>query len=339
LSYSQQTACTPSAHQTSLYTHTFQRLRLLLLLYAAVKSGAMTIDSKQCTITDTLYSNNTAQSTAGAILVDSGNITISNSVLTYNSAYGKQFGLGGAIALAQGCNGTFMHTTISHNTATGGSGGAINTNSDAYITGCRFETNTATFGGAIRYGPTGILTVDNTVFSDSVASTTGGANQSSTNAVAAVLSDTVVFSNNTAFCCYAKALSTHTTTANSTCVDIAYQENAISECCAANTYSDGNHCQLCTTELICAGIVGANTSTVVLPNGVWRASTTSLKTYTCWNSDACIGGVAVRSTNDYCATGYIGPCKYCHTDILRSMQVTLCTNMCVLLVRYALLCL
>jgi predicted outer membrane repeat protein len=290
-------------------------LLLLLLLVAAGDGGAMITDCKQCTITNTVYSYNTAQGSGGAIRVDSGNITISNSVLTYNSAYGEQFASGGAVMIAaQGCNGTFSNTTISHNTATGGSGGAIYTISDTYITGCIFEYNTAAYGAAIRYGASGTMIVDNSVYRHNIATTTGGAILSSTDAIAAVLSDTVSFSNNTAFCCYAKASSTHTTTANSTCVDVAYQESAISECCAANAYSDGEHCQLCTTELSCAGIVGANTSTVVLPSGVWRASTASSKTYTCWNSDACIGGVAFKTTDDYCATGYKGPCKllYCY---------------------------
>jgi predicted outer membrane repeat protein len=282
---------------------------LLLLLYAAIDGGAMIINSEQCAITNTIYSYNTAQSGGGAIRVDAGNFTISNSVLTQNSAYGEQFGYGGAVTTAQGCNSTFINTNFSHNSATKGLGGAISSIGDTYITGCKFENNTAAYGGAVRYGDFSTMIVDNTVYSNNMATTTGGAIQSSTSAAAAVLSDTVVFSGNTAFCCYAKASSTHTSTANSTCVDIAYQESAISECCAANTYSDGKHCQLCTTELTCAGTVGANTSTVVLPSGVWRASTTSTKTYTCWNSDACIGGVASKSTDNYCAKGYKGPCK------------------------------
>jgi predicted outer membrane repeat protein len=281
----------------------------LSVLIAAVEGGAMIIGTQQCLITDTIYSQNTAQSSAGAIRVDSGNITISNSLITRNSAYGGRSALGGAVFFDEGCNSTFINTTVSHNTATGGLGGALYTNSDTYITGCTFDNNTAATGGAIRYGPSGTVVVNDTAYTKNAATNTGGAMQSSTKAIAAVVSDTVVFSGNTAFCCYAKAHATHSTTANSTCVDLAYQETQISECCAAGAYSDGEHCQLCTNELTCDNIIGAATSTVVLPSGVWRASTTSSKTYTCWNSDACVGGAASTSTDDYCAAGYKGPCK------------------------------
>eukprot|EP00953_Heterococcus_sp_UTEX-ZZ885_P004358 2861-Heterococcus_DN1.PRE.1 len=279
----------------------------LFVLIAAIDGGAMTIGTQQCTIANTSFSYNTAQSSGGAIRVDSGNITITNSLLTRNSAYGGRSGFGGAVFINAGCNSTLINTTYSHNTATGGLGGAINTLSDTYISGCVFDNNTAATGGAVRYGPSGVVIVNDTVYTNNAATNTGGAMQSSTKAVAAVLSDTVIFKGNTAFCCYAKAHATHTATANSTCVDLAYQETQISECCAADAYSDGEHCQLCTSELTCAGIVGANTSTLVLPSGVWRASITSTKTYSCWNSDACTGGVASTSTDSYCAPGYKGP--------------------------------
>jgi predicted outer membrane repeat protein len=271
----------------------------------------MLVGNKGCMITNSVYSNNTAQGSGGAIRVDTGNFTIFNSLLTQNSAFGGSFGLGGAVIINEKCNSTFLDITFSHNSASGGSGGAVNTRSDTYIDGCDFENNTAVTGGAIRYGPTGTVTVSKTVFSSNTATTAGGAMQSSFAATPAKLSDTVRFYSNTASCCYAKASSVHTTTTNSTCVDIAYRETQISECCPVGVYSDGTNCQLCTSELTCTGIVGANTSTVVLPEGTWRASTTSTRTYSCWNGDACTGGVAAASTDGYCTEGYKGPCKYC----------------------------
>jgi predicted outer membrane repeat protein len=274
-----------------------------------VDGGAMLIGSEQCAITNTTYRDNTAKGSGGAIRVDAGNFTISDSLVTTNSAFGGNFGLGGAILISPGCNSTFDNTIFRHNSATEGSGGAVSTNGDSQINDCNFDNNSAASGGALRYGPTGTVTVENTIFSNNEATFTAGAIHSDFKAQAATLSDTVLFSNNTAFCCYAKSSGSHTTTITSTCVDIAYQETAISECCAANAYSDGINCRLCTAELTCAGIVGANTSTVVLPKGVWRASTTSFTTYSCWNADACVGGVARTSTDDYCAAGYKGPCK------------------------------
>jgi hypothetical protein len=186
-----------------------------------------------------------------------------NSLLTQNSVSRGSFSFGGAVIINEKCNSTFLDSTFSHNSATGGAGGAVNIRSDTYIDGCDFENNTAATGGAIRYGPTGTVTVGKTVFSSNAATTAGGAMQSSFEATPAKLSATVVFSGNTAFCCYAKASITRTTTANSTCVDIAYRETPISECCPVDAYSDGEHCQQCTSELTCAGTVGANTSTVI----------------------------------------------------------------------------
>jgi hypothetical protein len=192
---------------------------------------------------------------------------------------------------------------------------------------------THSYGGALRYGPTVVVTVDDTVFTCNTGTYAGGALRGRFEAQAAVLSGTVVFSNNTAFCCYAKASPAHTTTAHSSCVDIAYAEKAVSECCASNTYSDGTNSQSCTAELTCAGVIGADTSAVKLPEGSWRASITSTITYKCWNSDACIGGAATMSTDDHCAVGYKGPCKWslCKTvitvmTVMLSLSVLYATN-------------
>eukprot|EP00953_Heterococcus_sp_UTEX-ZZ885_P004357 2860-Heterococcus_DN1.PRE.1 len=122
---------------------------------ASIDGGAMTIGTQQCTIANTSFSYNTAQSSGGAIRVDSG------------------------------CNSTLINTTYSHNTATGGLGGAINTLSDTYISGCVFDNNTAATGGAVRYGPSGVVIVNDTVYTNNAATNTGGAMQSSTKAVAA----------------------------------------------------------------------------------------------------------------------------------------------------------
>eukprot|EP00953_Heterococcus_sp_UTEX-ZZ885_P041482 21161-Heterococcus_DN1.PRE.4 len=144
---------------------------VLPVLMAVFDGGAMTIGTQQCVITDTVYSKNTAQGSAGAIRLDSGNITISNSLLTANRADSGQYASGGAMYIADGCNSTLISTIFSHNSASGGSGGAISISSDTYITGCTFDNNAAAYGGAIRYGLTGILTADNTEYLNNVATT------------------------------------------------------------------------------------------------------------------------------------------------------------------------
>jgi hypothetical protein len=67
------------------------------------------------------------------------------------------------------------------------------------------------------------------------------------------------------------------------------------------------------------------TGTLSLPRGHWRENMTQIYTRTCWNENACVGGIAAMSSSDlmgattpasilaasnsYCARGYTGPCK------------------------------
>lgn len=44
--------------------------------------------------------------------------------------------------------------------------------------------------------------------------------------------------------------------------------------------------------------------TLSLDAGYWRTSENSVEILPCYNSDACVGGVA-----EYCAEGYMGPCE------------------------------
>jgi hypothetical protein len=156
------------------------------------------------------------------------------------------------------------------------------------------------------------LIVSNSVLSGNYAKYVGGAifaYAPSNGLTVADVAGTVVFSNNTAACCYVFNKITGTT---ASCEDVAGGiADGSEECCPADYYNDGENCQLCTAELTCAGTVGATTSTVAIANGLWRASTASLQTYSCWNADACVGGVVATSTStdDYCADGYKGPCK------------------------------
>jgi hypothetical protein len=120
------------------------------------------------------------------------------------------------------------------------------------------------------------------------------------------VSDTVLFSNNTAACCYVS----NGLSISAACVDVDGNTGTAGECCTAGSYSDGQHCKLCSDELACEGTVGANTSTLQLASGLWRASDRTLTVYNCLNSDACSGGVGLTtSTDSYCATGYKGPCE------------------------------
>jgi predicted outer membrane repeat protein len=182
-------------HTSDLTTFNAGRA-IVFLSQVGVEDGAMILDTKQCTITNTTFNHNTAQSSGGAIRADSGNITIANSQFTDNTANGGKSSIGGAVFVRQGCNSTFISTTFSNNSAIKGLGGAVNSVGNTFINGCTFDNNTANFGGAIRYGPAGTMAVNNTEFSANTATAAGGAMQSSIVAKPAVLSDTVVFSGN-----------------------------------------------------------------------------------------------------------------------------------------------
>jgi predicted outer membrane repeat protein len=177
------------------------------------------------------------------------------------------------------------------------------------------------------------LIVANSLLSDNSASFAGGAIFTFALKNKFVIADTVVFTNNTAACCY---LQGGIISSSGTCMDVTGGSgDGADECCLANYYSDGEHCQLCTAELTCAGTVGANSSTVAVANGLWRATITASKTYSCWNADACIGGVAASSTDGYCAIGCKGPCMYSILLLLILLSLYVFTLALVLTVTYA----
>jgi predicted outer membrane repeat protein len=255
-------------------------------------------------IQNSIIRNNIAEGSGGAIDAANATLTISGTVFSSNIAYDS----GGAFYITNQL--AASNTSFTANRAQ--IGGAVIHFSSAKFNNCNFTENLSLeYAGAISSQPGSSLVIANSLLSNNTAKYAGGAIFIDAPNNKFVIADTVHFSSNTAACCYANNGGISSSTS---CINVDGNRVGANECCLAKYYSDGEHCQLCTKELTCAGIIGANTSTVVLPSGVWRASTTSLKTYSCWNSNACLGGVAAKSTDDYCATGYKGPCKllYCY---------------------------
>ncbi|CAM9421055.1 unnamed protein product [Choristocarpus tenellus] len=54
---------------------------------------------------------------------------------------------------------------------------------------------------------------------------------------------------------------------------------------------------------------GATLKGLPLKDGYWRATTQSLVVRECVNSDSCVGGTLVVDSDEYCASGYLGPCE------------------------------
>jgi predicted outer membrane repeat protein len=268
----------------------------------ATDSGGALYLSGTAYIHKTVFSNNAAQGSGGAIDASQAALTVSSTVFQSNIASAS----GGAVYTEKPL--IASDTAFTSNSAQSGNGGAVYHFSSANFDKCSFTENQAgQYGGAINAQSGSSLVMTRSLLNDNTASYVGGAIFTNAPDNEILIADTVVFSNNTASCCYAnnKVISNGTS-----CVNVAGGiGDGSEECCAKQFYSDGEHCQSCTNELTCAGIVGANTSTVVLPTKLWRASTLSTKTYSCWNADACVGGAAVRSVDDYCAAGYKGPCK------------------------------
>eukprot|EP00953_Heterococcus_sp_UTEX-ZZ885_P041488 21163-Heterococcus_DN1.PRE.3 len=235
-------------------------------------------------IQSTVFDNNTAQSSSGAVDAQNAALTISSTVFHSNTATTN----GGAVYTEQPL--IVRDTVYIANRAQAGNGGA----------------NLSTgYGGAISAQPGSSLIVANSLLSNNSARFASGAFFTFALKNEFVIADTVLFTNNTAACCYVQG---GIISSSGTCMDVTGGSgDGADECCLANYYSDGEHGQLCTTELTCAGIVGASSSTVAVATGLWRATITSSKTYSCWNADACIGGVAASSTDGYCAVGYKGP--------------------------------
>jgi predicted outer membrane repeat protein len=271
----------------------------------AGRDGGGMVTLSDLHLLNTEFSNNSAKANGGSIRFDDGRLTVVNTTFTANTALLQ----GGALSVNAYCDATINSTVFTGNSAGTGAGGAVHTLSDTVLHDVVFQRNSAAYGAAVNFLYPGSLTARNSVFTDNAASVAGAAVLSDLRSPAAALTGST-FSGNSAFCCYAQSFANQTRPAGTACSDIDSRVTQLSDCCAAGSYSDGERCKLCSDELACEDIVGANTSTLQLASGLWRASSRTLTVYNCLNSDACSGGVALTSSTDsYCATGYKGPCE------------------------------
>ncbi len=124
------------------------------------------------TVSNSTFSNNTASEEGGAIY---GLGTVTNSTFRNNTAIN---GHGGAIE-GGGGNVTVINSTFSNNTASNGRGGAIDGYYAVTVTNSTFSANMARWGGAIWFGdssfPLGSAIVVNNTFSGNAAGISGAA--------------------------------------------------------------------------------------------------------------------------------------------------------------------
>jgi predicted outer membrane repeat protein len=247
----------------------------------------------------------------GAISANFAQLTIDNTVFAQNVADKT----GGALQASRPL--VVTNTVFDSNTVTKGTGGAAIVYDKASFSNCTFAKNSClAYGGAIcGQEKSSIFISNNSVFQSNIAGFSGGAIFTYSEMKALDISDSTSFINSTSSCCY--VASGLKLTSSASCIDIDGSTGDVLECCSKGYYTNGEHCKLCTDELTCSGVVGANISTLQVASGLWRTSSTTLRTYQCYNSAACSGGVAITNTNGYCATGYKGPCK-CYYVLITS---------------------
>lgn len=84
--------------------------------------------------------------------------------------------------------------------------------------------------------------------------------------------------------------------------------------CGAFQYANLTECKQCAVINDADGVdcedPGATLASLPINPGYWRSDKLSVKVQPCLHSGACVGATEVESSDDYCATGYEGPCEY-----------------------------
>jgi predicted outer membrane repeat protein len=302
---------------------------------APITGGAVQLDTAvQCVMQDSEFTANEAQSGAAVFVDVDSNVTLQS--CTFSGNGGTSTLSGGAIAADRQQQLTVSNCTFESSTAlTGGcihndlgpvsmvnsrfkscsavaDGGALWSSYSAIVSSTTFTANTARFGaGVYLVDAQAQVQFTNTVFDSNSASKAGAAVfQYSYDTPLLLPAADTVYRNNVAKCCHSNGFGSSKAwlrDANSSCVD--FDTGAERQCCVSGEYiSADKQCTHCTNSFDCKA-VGTSLTTLSMPYGFWRESLTQLTVRECWNKQACIGGAAFNSTNDYCVEGYKGPCE------------------------------
>ncbi len=138
----------------------------------STNGGAISNDGSNLTVTNSIFTNNTAVSNGGAIYNSySSNLTITDTIFIYNNGY-----YGGAIYNSYGSNLRITNATFTNNTATYGGALSNDFNCVSNITNSVFMYNLANDdGGTISNSFNSSLIVTNTIFTNNAANYDGGA--------------------------------------------------------------------------------------------------------------------------------------------------------------------
>jgi hypothetical protein len=164
-------------------------------------------------------------------------------------------------------------------------------------------------GGAVYCEHGGTVSIINSTLDSNIALQAGGAIFGAELSIPTVTAS--IFSQNSASCCFAQGYgcSVAWESTGNACTDVDSGTALTAECCTVGSYTDGVQCVACDSSQFDCTELGVSTASIALQQGLWRPTLQSATVYQCWNADACTGGRGVQSVQDYCATGYEGPCE------------------------------
>ena len=136
---------------------------------ASTHGGGMYLYSSSPTLTSVTFSDNTAEYDGGGMCLINSSPTLTNVTFSDNTADG----LGGGMALYDASNPTLTGVTFSGNTATHG-GGMYLYSSSPTLTSVTFSDNTADSGGGMILSNTSNATLIDVTFSGNIANNGGG---------------------------------------------------------------------------------------------------------------------------------------------------------------------
>jgi len=164
---------------------------------ANIGGGIFVDDNATLTVSDSVFSGNTASGWGGGVyggaIHNRGALTVSGSTFSDSSAGdgGGIYNAGGAVILND--------STFTDNSARWYLGGGIyNHWGSMTVEGCTFSGNTSYYGAGIQNGDGGWLTIRNSTFFDNIAYPSGGAGGAIANENMLTVSDST-FSGNTAW--------------------------------------------------------------------------------------------------------------------------------------------
>ncbi|KAG5181611.1 hypothetical protein JKP88DRAFT_263559 [Tribonema minus] len=300
---------------------------------ATVKGGAIYSEpSVFLTVTNSSFLGNRAFSGGAVELAGEAS---SSAVFTSVSFAGNiASGSGGALMLGPNMSGGLMNCTFADNKATYGGAlfvqAALKDVPLLALQSCSFTGNMAdSAGGAMLHqGDIVTLTANDTVFvGNSALCCHAGSTQLLTDSVRDAIDGCqdmdagygTTRQARASVLAYFKLLQWHCTVHAHVHLLVVAPCRLHWQCCLAGDFIKDDQCVYCDPQLFDCSQIGVSAKALPLRPGLWRENLTQANVRQCWRAEACHGGSATDSPDDYCAEGYSGPyCAVCAADHTRT---------------------